>query len=88
MGLFSMLTDAIQSVPDLISDVGDAMVDTGEAIMDDVEDLIDFIFSQERTMWMISDEAMHRLLGGNYDTVVYLKQKDDSLTVRDLFCIS
>lgn len=38
-------------------------------------------------MWIISDEAMHKLLGGNYDTVVYLKQKDDSLTVRDLFCI-
>lgn len=38
-------------------------------------------------MWIISDEAMHKLLGGNYDTVIYLKQKDDSLTVRDLFCI-
>jgi hypothetical protein len=38
-------------------------------------------------MWIISDEAMHSLLGGNYDTVIYLKQKDDSLTVRDLFCI-
>ena len=45
MGLFSMLTDAIQSVLNLISDVGYAMVGAGKAIMDDVEDLIDFIFS-------------------------------------------
>lgn len=45
MGLLSMITDAIESVPDFICDVADDMVDTGEAIMNDAEDLIDFIFS-------------------------------------------
>lgn len=38
-------------------------------------------------MWIISDETLNQLLGGNYESVIYLKQKEPTLSVRELFCV-
>lgn len=36
-------------------------------------------------MWILSDEAMNRILDGEFDFVVELAKEDNKTTIRDLF---
>lgn len=38
-------------------------------------------------MWIVDDETMVKLLGGDYTTIIETKKKYPHLTVRELFCI-
>lgn len=36
-------------------------------------------------MWILSDRAMAKIIGGDFDYVVWLARKDKSLTISQLF---
>lgn len=38
-------------------------------------------------MWLLSNEAMNKLLDGDYTSVILSKKKWKDLSIRELFCV-
>lgn len=38
-------------------------------------------------MWIVDDETMNKIFGGDYTTIIEAKKKYPHLTIRELFCI-